>query len=101
MPRSSLLFLVEWVVMPAIGRAPMNVRIIFLRHPQLIRAAVYALAVGLGCLAGGCGGPAGSGTPAEGEKVPEGIVKLKEAMKERAAAKKGRSVGSRATPGGR
>jgi len=52
--------------------------------------AGLVLASGLGGIAG-CGGPTGSGTGAEGEKVPEGIVKLKESMKERAAAaKKGR-----------
>jgi hypothetical protein len=61
------------------------------RHPQIIRAtlAYLVLAIGLGGLAG-CGGATGSGPGAEGEKVPEGFEKLKESMKERAAARKAR-----------
>jgi hypothetical protein len=61
-------------------------------------AALGSLAIALGCLAGGCGGRAGSGTGAEEEPVPEGIVKLKEAMKERAAAKKGHAGVPRRAP---
>jgi hypothetical protein len=57
------------------------------------------LAVGLGGLAG-CGGGTGSGAGAEGEKMPEGIVKLKESMKERAAAQKGRPGRPGRAPGG-
>jgi hypothetical protein len=71
------------------------------RHFQLVRArlACLVLAVGLGGIAGGCGGTTGPGTAPEGEKAPEGIVKLKEAMKERAAAKKGGPGGRARAPG--
>jgi hypothetical protein len=73
-----------------------------IHHPRIIRStlACLLLAAGLGGIAGGCGGGTGSGTGAEGEKVPEGIVKLKESMKERAAAKKGRPGGPGRSPGG-
>lgn len=63
-----------------------------IRHPRIIRStlACLMLAVGLGCIAGGCGGETGPGTGPGVEKVPEGFEKVKESMKERAAAKKGR-----------
>ena len=72
-----------------------------LSHPRIIRStlACLVLAVGLGGLAG-CGGETGSGAGAGGEKVPEGIVKLKESMKERAAAQKGRPGGPGRAPRG-
>jgi hypothetical protein len=77
--------------------------LIVIRHPRIIRTmlACLMLVAGLGAIAG-CGGATGSGagTGAKGEEVPEGVVKLKEAMKERAAAKKGRpGVPGRATRG--
>ena len=64
-----------------------------IRHPRIIRATLECLilAVGLGGIAGGCGGATGPGTGPGVEKVPEGFEKAKESMKERAAAKKGRS----------
>jgi hypothetical protein len=60
---------------------------------------VLAIGLGLGIIADGCGTP--SGTPAQNEKVPEAFVKLKESMKERAVAKKGRTGGAPGTPAGR
>ena len=50
------------------------------RHPRIIGSmlACLMLAVGLGGIAGGCGGA----TEPEVEKVPEGFEKLKETMKE-------------------
>ena len=73
-----------------------------MRHTQLVRSGLVglALAVGLGCIVAGCGGPTASGTGAESEKVPEGFVRAKEAMKERAAAKKGHPGAPRGAPGG-
>jgi hypothetical protein len=80
----------------------MKDRIASLRRPRLVRVAVCSVALGLTWPAGGCGGPSQSGSQAESEKVPEGIVKLKEAMKERAAAKKkGHSIGAQQPPAGR
>jgi hypothetical protein len=63
-----------------------------IRHSRFVRSELFGLALGIGLwgIAAGCGGTTGSGTGTEGEKVPEGIVKLKESMKERAAAKRGR-----------
>ena len=80
---------------------PREEGIIVTHHTQLVRSGLVglALAVGLGGVMAGCGGPTGSGTGAESEKVPEGIAILKEAMKERAAAKKGGPSGSRRAPG--
>ena len=71
-------------------------------HRQFVRSGLVGLALGVGLagLAGGCGGTGGSDTPTQGEKVPEGIVQMKNAMKERAAAKKGRPSGPRRGPGG-
>jgi len=59
------------------------------RYPPFIRssAACLVLSLGFGVIAG-CGGEKGSGV--EGEKVPEGIEKLKESMKERMSGKAGR-----------
>jgi hypothetical protein len=73
-----------------------------IRHPRIIRStlACLLLAAGLGGIAGGCGGGTGSGTGPEVEKVPEGFAKAKDAMKERAAAKKGRPGGPGRAPGG-
>jgi hypothetical protein len=60
-------------------------------HHRILRPtrAALALAVGLGIVAGGCGEPAGTAAKPGDEQPPEGIVKLKESMKERNAAKKG------------
>jgi hypothetical protein len=71
------------------------------RQSRLLRSRLLglALAVGLWAIAGGCGGTTGSGTGTEGEKVPEGIVKLKESMKEKAAARKARPGAPRGTAG--
>jgi hypothetical protein len=85
--RFSIPFLIERGFMFA-GGAPMKGFVAYFFRSQIIRAALGSLAIGLLCLAGGCGGPAGSGNQAEDEPVPDGIVKLKEAMKDRATAKK-------------
>ena len=73
------------------------------RHTQFLRAGLVGLAlgVGLGGIAGGCGGPAGPGTTAQDEKVPEGVVQMKNFMKGRAAEKKGHPGGPRRAPSGR
>jgi hypothetical protein len=69
------------------------------RYPPIPRStrAGLAMAIGLAILIGGCGEPAGPAAGSGSEEVPEGIVKLKESMKERQAAKKG---GPRRTAGG-
>jgi hypothetical protein len=66
-----------------------------LRHPRIIRSTLACLvpAIFFGSIAGGCGGATGPGSGAEGQKVPLGIEKLKESMKEQMAAKKGRPGG--------
>ena len=77
--------------------------VIVTRQTPLIRSGLLglALAIGLGGITAGCSGPTGTGTGAEAEKVPVGIEKLKESMKDRAAAKKGHPGGPRGAAGGR
>ena len=70
------------------------------RYPQTIRSTLACLvpAIFFGSIAGGCGGATGPGSGAEGQKAPLGIEKLKESMKERMVAKKGRPGGPIGSP---
>ena len=72
-----------------------------MRQTPLIRSGLVGLAlgIGLGGITAGCGGPPRSGNPAQDEEVPEGFVQAKNAMKERAAAKKGGPGGRARAPG--
>jgi hypothetical protein len=61
-------------------------------HTPLVRSGFVglALAVGLGGVAGGCGGPSGSGTDAAGnQEAPEFAKQLKATIKEKVAKQKG------------
>jgi hypothetical protein len=73
------------------------------RHTQFLRPGLVGLAlgVGFGGIAGGCGGTAGPGTTAQNEKVPEGVVQMKNFMKGRAAEKKGHPGGPGRAPSSR
>jgi hypothetical protein len=61
------------------------------RDSRFVRSGLIGLALGVGLCGsgGGCGGTSGPESGAEGEKVPEGFVKMKDAIKGQAAAKKG------------
>jgi hypothetical protein len=77
--------------------------VIVTRQTPLMQSGLLglALAIGLGGITAGCSGPTGTGTGSDAEKAPVGIEKLKESMKERAAAKKGHPGGPRGATGGR
>jgi hypothetical protein len=65
------------------------------RRALLIRSglACVALGVGLGSVAVGCGDAGGSRPPGQAEPVPESVELMKQSMKERQAALKGRPKG--------
>jgi len=64
----------------------MKDRIARIRHDRFIRPMIDSLVLGLGCLAGGCGGTPSTDTPST--EVPAGIKNMQENMKSQAALQK-------------
>jgi hypothetical protein len=65
----------------------MNDRIALIRQDPPTRVMIYSLVLGLGCLAGGCGGePSADTAPSE---VPAGIKGMKENLKSQIQLQKG------------
>ena len=86
---------------PGVGsRRPGEESAIVKRRTQLVWSVLVclALAIGIGGGAGGCGGSTGSQPQAEGEPAPKSAEMLKQSMKERAAALKGRPGKARGAP---
>jgi hypothetical protein len=77
------------------SRGPGEGLAIILRHAQHLRPGLVCLALGFGFggIAVGCGGSTGSDTQTQAEQVPDYAVKMKNAMKQKAAAQKGRTGG--------